>query len=398
MRKSVLQLFLVFVLAPSLSFGQYDASPQQIDSLLEELASTPVDSSRTPILVNLWRAHINRDIDKAFGYADQLIALGKQLDNVPIQHTGYQRMGIAYSYIDDYPSSNTYYRKAMELSEKYQRYNSTAAMQINIAINHSIMNQQDSTLMYANKAIENFAKDNDSTGIGACYSVISGVYFNKGQYQLSLENSIKAMGIAERHNDHRNMKDAIRNIYKNYLKMKDTTNTVRYLKRLMQLNRADNDKHGLISDLTNLGTLYTNKNDSLEVAKKMLDESWELSQDMKFPSGQVSALYGLGKYHAKKDNLFEAQTSFKKSMALADSLEQIGNVVNNQLELAKIAIRENDMNNAASWANQALSLSKEKDFLEQQAQAYQLLSEIAMQQNRQSIALSYFKQYKMLND
>ncbi|MBO0329854.1 tetratricopeptide repeat protein [[Muricauda] lutisoli] len=398
MRKSVLHILFLLVLAPSLSFGQYDATPQQIDSLLEVLASTPIDSSRTPILVNLWRAHIDRDIDKAFGYADQLIDLGKQLDNVPIQHTGYQRMGIAYSYIDDYPSSNIYYRKAMKLSEERQRYSSTAAMQINIAINHSIMNQHDSTLTYANKSIENFAKENDSTGIAACYNVIAGMYFNKGQYKLSLESSLKAMGISERHNDRRDAKTSLRNIHQNYLKMKDTTNTVRYLKRLMQMNREDNDKHGLISDLSNLGILYTSIGDSLEIAKEMLDESWELSQSMKFPSGQVFTLLGLGKYYVKKNDMARAQSFFKESLGLADSLNQIGSVVDNQLELAGIALQENSLNEAKSWSQQALTLSKKTDLSEDQAQAYQLLSEIALREGKQGDALRYFKQYKIVND
>ncbi len=398
MRKFVLHILLLFVLAPSFSLAQYDATPQQIDSLLALLANTPIDSSRTPILVNLWRAHIDRDIDKAFGYADQLIDLGKQLDNVPIQHTGYQRMGIAYSYIDDYPSSNTYYRKAMKLSEEHERYSSTAAMQINIAINHTIMNQHDSTLIYANKSIENFAKENDSTGIAACYNVIAGMYFNKGQYQLSLESSLEAMGISERHQDRRDAKTSLTNIHKNYLKMKDTSNTIRYLKKLMQMNREDNDKHGLISVLGNLGVLYISMKDSLEMAKELLDESWELSQAMKFPSGQVFTLYGMGKYHMKKNDLAWAQSFFKESLTLADSLNQIGNVVDNQLELAAIALKENNLGEARSWSQQALTLSKEADLLENQAQAYQLLSEIALGEDKQSDALNYFKQYKIVND
>jgi len=286
----------------------------------------------------------------------------------------------------------------MELSEKHEQYSSTAAMQINIAINHSIMNQHDSTLIYANKSIENFAKENDSTGIAACYNVIAGMYFNKGQYKLSLESSLMAMGISERHNDRRDAKTSLRNIHQNYLKMKDTTNTVRYLKRLMQMNREDNDKHGLISDLGNLGILYASMGDSLEIAKEMLDESWELSQSMKFPSGQVFTLFGLAKYYVKKNDMARAQSLFKESLGIADSLNQIGNVVDNQLELAEIALQENSLNEAKSWSQQALTLSKKTDLLEDQAQAYQLLSKIALREDKQGDALNYFKQYKIVND
>ncbi|MBO0323154.1 hypothetical protein J0X14_12675 [Muricauda sp. CAU 1633] len=391
-------LFACFLMTQFGMYGQYDASPQLIDSLLNALQQSPIDSSRTPILVNLWRAHINRDIDKAFGYADQLIDLGKKLDNVPIQHTGYQRMGIAYSYIDDYPSSNNYYRKAMELSEKAQEYSSTAAMQINIAINHSIMSQHDSTLFYANKSIENFAKEQDSTGIAACYNVIAGMHFAKGAYRLSLENNLKAMDIYDRYDDRNSLKDAMRGISRNYLKMRDTTNAINYLLQLEQMNRQDNDKHGIIASLTNLGNIYLNKKDSLETAKKQFDESWELSQSMKYPLGQINTLFGLGRYYQLKGEFPEAKTYFKRSLFLADSIGQTGNVVLNQIHLAEITTEENALVEGASWAQKALSLATANELLENQAKANQLLSEIANKQKKEGLALTYFKEYKTLND
>lgn len=391
-------LGLVLNITGFVSYSQYDAKPKTIDSLLLALKESPRDSSRSPILVNLWRAHINNDIDKAFDFSNQLIELGMELDNVPIQHTGYQRMGIAYSYIDDYPASNRYYRKAMELSQKHEQHSSTAAMQINIAINHSIMNQLDSTLIYAEKSMENFAKEKDSTGIGACYSVIAGVHFNRGEYQLSLENSIKSMGISERHNDFRNMKDAMKGISRNYLKMRDTTNAVKYLVKLMKLNRDDNDIHGLILDLNNLGIIYINNKDSLDRARNYLEEAWELSKSMKFPSGKLITLYGLGRYYKNTGNLDQAKELLVSSLVLADSLDQIGNVIANKLQLSEIASRERDFNQSERLAQEALADAREKELLEDQAQAYKLLSENSQSQNKAAEALTYFKQYKTLND
>ncbi|MBR9853966.1 MAG: hypothetical protein GYB37_05220 [Algicola sp.] len=398
MRKLVLQILFLFVLAPSISFGQYDASPQQVDSLLEALASTPIDSSRSPILVNLWRAHINRDIDKAFGYAGQLISLGKQLDIVHIQHTGYQRMGIAYSYIDDYPSSNTYYRKAMELSKKHEEYSSTAAMQINIAINHSIMNQHDSTLFYAQVSMKNFSKEKDSTGIAACYNVIATMHFAKGEYRLSLENNIKAMDIYKRHDDRNSLKDAMRGISKNYLKMRDTTNAIKHLLKLEELNREDNDKHGIIATLSNLGGIYVEKKDSLEAAKVLLDEGLELSQSLKFPTGQINNLSALGRYHQRKGEYSEAKKYYGRAVIIADSIDQKGNLVINQLRLAEIMVEENAFAKGESLAQKALYTAIDSEQLENQSKAYQLLSEIADKQNNKDLALTYFREFKTLND
>ena len=156
-------LFTIFSFFFPLSIiSQYDATPAQIDSLEQLLRTSPRDTTQTSILTNLWRAHVNNDIDKAFFYADELIKLGIDLDHVPAEYTGYQRMGIAYSYIDDYEKSNEFYRKGLQLSIERDDSSCIAVMHLNIATNHNIMNREDSTLYHAKRAIPAFLVKNDS--------------------------------------------------------------------------------------------------------------------------------------------------------------------------------------------------------------------------------------------
>lgn len=59
-------VLLAVFFSVQITLAQYDASPERIDSLKTELRSMPRDSTRMPVLINLWRAHAHRDSDQSF--------------------------------------------------------------------------------------------------------------------------------------------------------------------------------------------------------------------------------------------------------------------------------------------------------------------------------------------
>ncbi|MDT0607654.1 tetratricopeptide repeat protein [Croceitalea rosinachiae] len=383
------------------AIGQYDATPQQIDSLKNLLENTKRDTTHTSILTNLWRAHIDNNIDSAFMYAGEIIKLGKDLNHVPAEYTGYQRMGIAYSYTDDYETSNKYYRKGLKLSIDKQDYSCIAVMHLNIATNHNILNQEDSTIYHAKQAIPAFLKWNDSLGYAGCQSLISNVYFTKGQYRLSLEYAIEAMNTYHKYDHYRARKGEVSmmtKIARNYLKMQDTLLAIDYLNKGLAIHKEQNDKHGLLYNLFLIGQINSDNTNNSEEAKRMLLESESIAKEMKNPSGLIMANYGLGYYYKKQKNYNEAKKRLKRSLALADSLKQKANIIDNQILLSEIAITEKNYNKAIYIANEVLELAKNKEFLENQVKAFKILSQANEQSGNKEQALVNHKLFKKYND
>ncbi len=397
---------------PSLVFGlllffstkilaQYDATPSQIDSLKTLLSSTPRDTTHTSILTNLWRAHIDHDIDQAFHYGRELIRLGKELNHVPSEYTGYQRMGIAYSYIDDYDKSNEYYEKGLKLSIEHEEYSCIAVMHYNMALNFSIQNKYDSTLYHNKKSAKYFLKVNDSTGYAGCQNRIGSLYFQKGQYKLSLEYTLEAMKIYERYDDERARRSAGYNrnsVALNYLKMKDTVSAVEYYEKNKEAYVNVNDQHGLLFTLTQLGLIYSNKIQTHVKAAEMLSESEKIAKTMKMPSGLISSYYGQGFYHFKRKEFEISEKYLVESLRLSDSLEQKANSIDNKLLLAEIFLEQKKYQQALQLTKEVLELSKEEGFLEDQVKAFRILYKAFQKTGDYPNALKNHELFKAYND
>lgn len=394
-------LFCFFLLNWLISYSQYDATPKQIDSLNNELNNTPKTTARTPILTNLWRAHINRDSDKAFYYAQQIIDLGKELNDVATIYTGYQRMGIAYSYIDDNESSSKYYRKGLKLSIDNDEHSCIAGMHLNLALNHAIVNKHDSTLYHANKASKHFLIANDSIGYAGVLQKIAIVYRDKGQYKLALENDLKTMRIYTQYSDVRSKRYAISsmtNIAYDYLKMKDTLKAIDYYKNALEKYKEIDDNLGIIFGYSQLGFLYANTSKNFETSKRMLLEAEKLAIKMKSPSRLLNVYYGLGIYYKKTKAFNTAKNYFNKSLKLSDSLKQIVNIADNQIQLAEVAFNNKDYNQSIQFATKALDHSKNNTLLENQLNAYNLLYKSHEKRGQTNEAFLNHKHYKTIND
>ncbi|MDC6364744.1 MULTISPECIES: tetratricopeptide repeat protein [Flavobacteriaceae] len=392
---------LLFICFPIISIAQYDASPKQIDSLENLLQISPRDTTHTSILTNLWRAHIHNDIDKSFIYADELIKLGKDFDHIPAEYTGYQRMGIAYSYIDDYEKSNAYYRKGIKLGLEKNEYSCVAAMHYNIAANFNMVNQEDSTIYHAEQAIPAFLKMNDSIGSAGCKSLIASVYFKKGQYRLSLENSIEAMHTYQNYDHYRARQGeviAMNKIAQNYLKMGDTTLALEHLTKELNLHQTRNDKRGAMLNLFQIGLIYSNDMNKLVEAKDMLHKSKMLANELKNPSGLLNANYGLGLYHEKTNEYALAKQYLNESLRLSDSLGQIANKISTNLALARIAGKSNQPTVALELAQEAKSMADSIGHLEDQAEAHKIIYQYNQHVGNFSEALNNHIQFKVIND
>ncbi|MGW9686344.1 tetratricopeptide repeat protein [Flagellimonas sp. 2504JD1-5] len=392
---------LLFVFFPIISAAQYDATPKQIDSLENLLRISPRDTIRTSILTNLWRAHIHNDIEKSFFYADELIRLGKDLDHLPAEYTGYQRMGISYSYIDDYETSNEYYRKGIKIGLEKNEYSCVAAMHYNIAANFNMISQEDSTIYHAEQAIPAFLKMTDSIGYASSKLLIASVYFRKGHHQLSLENAIEAMHTYKNYDHYRARQNevvAMNKIAQNYLKMGDTTLALEYLTEELKLHRTHNDKRGAMVNLYQMGLIYTNENNKQTEAKGMLNESKGLAGELKSPSGLLNANYGLGLYHEKTKEYELAKQHLHESLRLSDSLGQTANKISSNLALARIASKNNHMGTALQLAHRAKSMADSIGLLEDQVEAYKIIYTNNERLGNPSAALDNHKLFKALND
>ncbi|SFR47454.1 hypothetical protein SAMN04490243_1927 [Robiginitalea myxolifaciens] len=395
MRSFILFFFLCFSVVVS---GQYGSSPEQIDSLEQLLKSLPRDSSQTPVLVNLWRAHINNDVEKSLDYSKRLINLGKSLNNPAILHTGYQRTGIAFSYFDQLDSSNWYYGKALALSYEHEEYAPAAAMEINIAMNHRLLSQFDSAYSYNERAQANFERVQDSAGVASCLELLGNMEYDRANYRIALESHLKANKLYQEYGRPSDVNISELNISRAYLKINDTVNAIKYVANAIEAFKESNNQHFLSQALNNYAYMLLNKaarkNDALEA----LQLSLSISEELNAPSFKKNALFGLGKYYEKYGSTDQSTTYYQQAIALSDSL---GNVLSSAIylqSLAQLQFKAGRYSAALSNNEIALRKAKQTDALEVQRDAYRLMSKLYQGQERLTESLDALEEFTVLND
>ncbi|NAS13156.1 tetratricopeptide repeat protein [Poritiphilus flavus] len=378
--------------------AQYASNQEQIDSLLQVLGSAPRDSSRTPILVNLWRAHINNDIEKALTFSDSIIALGEDLDNIAILATGYQRKGIAYHYYDDLDKSNTYYKKTLKLSEQQGETATTAAMELNISMNYEKLGQLDSALYFTERAKQHFSAVNDSSGVGSAHHSIAIIRGAQGYYQLALENSISAAKIFETVKDSLRWSDAQSSIALSYSRMRDSTSAIPYYRSAIELYKRKNDKHFQGFAMTNLAVLLLRKPEMQAEAESLLKGSISIAKEMKTPSNESFAYLNQGALYFYQGRYKAAESSLLRSRFIADSIANGRKRSEVQLWLAELYLEQNQTKKAYEAIEEVLANTDAEIGLSLKSKAHKLQSRALSQLGDTDKALVSFKSFKQLND
>ncbi|RNC89987.1 MAG: hypothetical protein ED555_11145 [Allomuricauda sp.] len=391
---SVLILFTFYV---SLS-AQYGSNRQKIDSLTNLLQATPRDSSRAPILVNLWRAHINNDVDKALLISDSIIALGKELNNIPILATGYQRKGIAYYYYDDMAKSTSYYKKTLELSEQKGETATSAAMELNISQNYNKLGMLDSALFFSERAKVHFSAVDDRSGLGSVYHSIGVIRGNQGYYQLALENAISAAKIFESLKDSLRWSDANASIAHNYVKMKDSSSAEPYYRSAIELYKRKNDKHYQSLNMTNLAALLFKRPEKQLEADSLLKESITIAKKIKGPFYESLAYLIQGEFYHHQGRFADAEENFLKSQVISDSTGNKDQGFQARLGLAEIYLERGQTTKAGELLKELLQNTESEIGFGLKSKAYLLQSTLMSKLGQPAVALTSYQNHKRMND
>lgn len=164
----------------------------------------------------------------------------------------------------------------------------------------------DTTLMYAQKAIEYAVKYKEKFTEGAALALTGIIYKNRGDYETSLKYQLKGLKIAELLNDERGLASSYNSIGIIYKKMRRWDEALAYY--LKANNSAKRSKDLIRVSLTynNIATIYLEKKEWKKV-ELYYDSAWmyaELSGDTHAKS---TVLGNLG-------DLYREQKKFKKSI------------------------------------------------------------------------------------
>lgn len=369
----------------------------KLDSLTDALNKAPHDSTRVEILVNLWRATAYNDPASGVKYARDIIDESQKIDFKTGTATGYQRLGIAQSFLGDRDSVIKNYRKALAIYEQMEAKGLQGVMLFNIGLEFQDESAYDSARFYIHQAGDLFIEEGDSSRLASVFQGLGGIEQEKGNYQTALQNFLKASVLFAQNKDSIRLATSYVDIGDSYDLMEEFESAIQYYKKSYQIAQSLNDQRSVAIVLTKWGDTFTSllKYDS---AVLLLEKSIVLSKQLQSPTLLTEAVSSLALCYYEQGNYEKAYPLFQEALQM--SIDSDFNLLTaaNYINLGWVLYHQNQLTRAENNVNQGLIIARNTQTKENIKSALELLSLIKEKQGNFKAALDYQKQFKLLND
>lgn len=248
-------------------------------------------------------------------------------------------------------------------------------------------------------ALLNARKAKSSIYEASCYSLMAGLYQDKGDYDRALHYYLEGLKVAERAGETRMMGTLYNNIASVYGSAGYIPQQALeyYNKALQQATKLNNNAFaGLITGNMAGEYLRDGKKDSAELlAQRSLDYA---SQSGTHGYEYAVALTNVGDIYRQLNKTNEAESYLKEAIAIQDSLKRPINVLGPIAILCNLYLQQNNIAAAEPFAKRLLNMAiayNTKPFIRE---GYKVLSEVAKKRNQPALALQYYEQYSAWSD
>lgn len=268
----------------------YASSENKADSLLFLIESSPADTGKVNLLIELANFHITSAPSKTVEYGEEAKQLAEQVDFKTGLAYAYKSIGMGYYFQGDYVN----------------------------------------TLFNWQKSMETFRSIDDKLGMANMLNNLGAVYFNQGDDQTAIEYYLPSLKVSEEIGDTLRIATALVNIGAVYFNKKASHDmALDYYARALPLSRALGNYEAIGTVSVNMGEIFLERNE-LDKAISYFQDALEAYTQ----TGSVKVAYTLnniGKVYARRGNFEKAVGVQKEAFEKAENLDA-------RLEMAQSAI------------------------------------------------------------
>lgn len=278
------------------------ANAQSIDSL-KAVLDTARNEQKVKTLNELFRSHLQFDPVAAIGYAREALNLGTEINDKRGSAAAFNNIGVAYRSQGAFDKALEYYIHSLRLYEELDNKEGIATTKNNISTVYSIKGDYSQALKYLEESHKLLVELQDRqklvgslNNLGILNMDLSlfdnALAYFKESYQLS--DSLGAP-----------FTDPMNNIGNVYFKQNNFDKAIEYYQKGLALERATNNRLGMLNTLTNIGIAYT-KAEKPEPAQRYLAEAYTLARELN-ANAEIPAILKNSSYNLlRQGNVLEA--------------------------------------------------------------------------------------------
>jgi tetratricopeptide (TPR) repeat protein len=283
-------------------FQVYNVQAQKRDSLLAVLDTVQADR-KVKTLNELFRAYLQADPVKALGYTREALNLATEINDKKGVAASYNNLGVAYRNQGALDKALEYYINSLKRYEELDNKEGIATTKNNIANIYSLKRDYGHALHNLEESYNTFIQIGDERKIIGSMNNLGNLHSDIQLYEKALKYFNQAYQLSEKAGD--KFADPLSNIGNIYFKQGNYQRAVEYYERALEIERANNNKLGVLNVVTNLGITYT-KARQPKPADAYLSEALALSDELQSFTSLPTVYKALAENYAKQGKMKEA--------------------------------------------------------------------------------------------
>ncbi|MEP4598787.1 MAG: tetratricopeptide repeat protein, partial [Cyclobacteriaceae bacterium] len=285
------------------------------DSLISVLESRETKDDTTHLRLLVWITQNQNDPKLKLEYAERLMELARDLENLEYLHHAYLHQGQSYRLMGDFDIAIYALFKALDYAERCDFQKGVAGANTALGDVYSIIGDNANAVNFYNKSI-GYLRSNDSTLLANTLLNLGDEYYMAKMYDLAL-----------------NCFEESRSIYE----------------------MLGSDRAGLGYNLGNIGLVYAEL-DQLALAEENVRSSIKILAELDDHYGRAIFLTYLSEIYQRKGLLEEARNLADSSMAISKRYGLKTEIRDNSLRLADIYAMNADFETAYKFHQQYVKL------------------------------------------
>lgn len=246
----------------------------------------------------------------------------------------------------------------------------------------------DSGIHYAKEAVFVAQKTGNDFCIGKTTSQLANALYFTGEYDLAIEQYIKAVKLAEKRKDTATLASLYSNIGAIFSKTSRHKQALSYFQEAYQLDSIRQDTVNMLSTLTNLGGALAELH-LFEQAKKRLLMVLSLNPDNNLKGSILHNLAAISLQDSAKSSIIEAQEYLLEAEGILQKTNRKFQLANTYKLLGRSCVQLKKFHEGEEYYKKGLVLTKQLSDYSLFVRFYTLYSILCSNTNRMSEALQY---------
>ncbi len=397
-----IKLLLLFYLYCSACFSQN--RQQELDSLIQRSQGLPDNIEKAQVLSRIHERMMFMDNEGALLYAREAFDLANRINYDRGVANGYLQFGNYYYNQSKNDSAAFFHNKALNAFKEIKSIKGQIFALHSLATIQRESGDFDKAIETTQSILNMYTEENRSNSDlgnfdlrGSEYEVLGGIYFEKGNYLIAVEHTLKSLRFFEKKGDEVRKADALKQLADIEFQQQNYASSLDYATKAIAIYKENNDKI-YSSYALNTAGLATEKLGDIGKSKELLEESLELAKEMNIQSMMATSLNDLGRLEYKQGDYLKAFPLLEASIEIAKKEDIKLNLTAALHEMANLKMAQNEYQSALTHINEVIAISEEIEALPTLRDALKTKAEIQKLMGNTNGAYANFSRYATIND